>query len=138
MKRTPLKRKKALSTRKPKQVRRNKPVEKFQIEADRIAHTFFRGAAAKQGRCQHPDCPKPSAPWDPHHVVYEQHVIKAGFPKDDTRNALRLCRDCHFNHHHTGGPARIPLAAIPDAAIEYAREVLGDYAIDYLAAKYRA
>jgi hypothetical protein len=61
----------------------------------------------------------------PHHLVYEQHVKKAGGDIWDTRNRLwigRLCR-CHARHHN--GVRRIPLTMVPAAAREFAAELLG-------------
>jgi cytochrome c553 len=75
--------------------------------------------------------------WDPyrsaaHHVVYRQHL-----PAEhewDTRNALPLCADCHERHHNAS--RRIAVSCLEPQNLEFAREVLGDYADDYLARYY--
>ena len=96
----------------------------------------FRIECRRQRCCQVPGCEKSTAPWGAHHVVYEQEVRRRGRPPFDARNALRVCNRHHSRHHN--GIERIPLAALSETNIEYAREVLGDYAIDYLASHYAA
>lgn len=97
------------------------------------ARALFRETARAQRCCQNPDCENPTGPWDPHHVLYEQELRRLGLPVYDPRNALRLCRTCHFNHHRT-----TPLAqtALTTNNIEYAKWALGDYYIDYLNRRY--
>jgi hypothetical protein len=104
-------------------------------EIERAHRVSFRAHARRQRACQNPYCEHKTAPWQAHHIIYEQHVKKEGWPKYDDRNALRLCNACHARHHD-GTTFRIPLAVIPTCAIEYAREVLGDYANDYLMRHY--
>lgn len=74
-----------------------------------------------------------------HHVV-DKGTLKrtCGFEGDDlydTRNALRLCeglntRRCHFNHEF--GHVKVKMSELTDDNIEYAFEVLGAAAYDYL------
>jgi len=71
-----------------------------------------------------------------HHVVYEQHVEKHGGDTTDPRNLMPLCFQCHGAHH--GRSKVIGLHKIPKAAIDFAHELLGAYAGDYLARYYRA
>jgi hypothetical protein len=101
----------------------------------KMAFAEFRQAARAQRCCCNPDCEQPMAhPWDPHHVVYEQELERRGVPLFDARNVLRLCRTCHFRHHQ--GIAPIPMAVLTPANLAYAREVLGDFYIDYLNRRY--
>jgi len=69
-----------------------------------------------------------------HHVVYEQ-VLKnrlrlRGNALYDTRNALRLSKKAHDNHHHAHRKVRT--VELLDQNIEYAFVALGAYAGDYL------
>lgn len=103
----------------------------------KLAQGAFRQAARLQRCCANPDCNEPMGhPWDPHHVVYEQELDRRGVPLDDPRNALRLCRSCHFRHHQGNHP--IPFNVLTPANVAYAKEVLGEYAMDYLNRRYPA
>lgn len=93
------------------------------------ARESFRDTARAQRCCQHPDCKTPTAPWDAHHVVYEQHVRAEGCPPYDDRNAMRLCKTCHGRHH--SGQAPLPQSILTAANLAYAREVLGERHADY-------
>jgi hypothetical protein len=69
-----------------------------------------------------------------HHVTYEQEVRnRRGFIFDPA-NRLPLCH-AHHAGHHANDP--LPLSIIPDAALEFAFELMGRYAYDYLRARYR-
>lgn len=74
-----------------------------------------------------------------HHVVYERELRNRGLPSHDDRNLMALCSDCHYAHHNPGVriEAKLPLILLTDENIAYAFEVLGDYAYDYLKARYR-
>lgn len=81
-------------------------------------------------------------PWHPHHVVVRQDLEKLGFSKRneedhwilwDPRNCLRLCPDCHMNHH---GLHPVPLKNLLLANYDFAFEILGDGAGDYLRHRY--
>jgi len=99
---------------------------------ERLPAEFFRWAAQKQERCA--SCGT-RGPWDAHHALYEQHLRKEGFPLFDPRNALRLCRDCHANHH--AGARRIKTASLTTENLAYMVEVLGpDRAELYIARQY--
>lgn len=91
----------------------------------------FHMEAAGQRICAQKGC-RNTWPWHPHHVVYEQHCPEG--TKSDTRNCLRLCPDCHANHHGRARP--ILLTQLRDANYEFAFEVLGDAAYDYLRTRY--
>lgn len=73
-----------------------------------------------------------------HHVVYEQELSRRGAALWDTRNALPLCFHCHNEHHKPGvrSDMRVPLGSLRPENINYAAEVLGDYAMDYLHKRY--
>jgi 5-methylcytosine-specific restriction endonuclease McrA len=62
-----------------------------------------------------------------HHVVTRNHVEREGGDVWDSRNAMCLCSggpsSCHESHHSRQRP--IPLSAVPDAASEFADELLG-------------
>jgi hypothetical protein len=74
-----------------------------------------------------------------HHIITEQHVRREGGDPWDFRNALPLgvyCR-CHGRHHNAH--VRISMRVIPDAALVFARELMGeDRAIDYWCRYYGA
>ena len=68
-----------------------------------------------------------------HHVIYRQHL-----PVDkewDPRNAMACCDPCHERHHSAA--KRLPLAALTEENLEFAREVLGEAADYYLARRYQ-
>lgn len=69
-----------------------------------------------------------------HHVIYQQHVKRYGGDLSDPRNFMPLTYDCHRRHHSRH--AVIPRSALPTAALEFADELLGDYADDYLRRRY--
>lgn len=101
----------------------------------------FKDEARYQGSCQAPDCEKPRAAWDAHHVVYEQHVSKAAPDKIwDSRNALRLCKDCHKAHHHDhSGDRRLPASVLPASAFDFALDIMTyGQAVNYFSRYYRA
>jgi hypothetical protein len=70
-----------------------------------------------------------------HHVVFEQHVRAEGGDPWDPRDGVTLCLACHVSTHKAG---RKPLALwmLPDAAIEFAAELYGPGAYDYLRRRY--
>lgn len=100
--------------------------------------------------CIRPDCLRRAA--HRHHVVYEQELrrrwdsspkVRKRWPtypklKNDVRNLVDIC----FNHHtgteghHSGGRHTLPLEMLPDEAIEFAFELLGPFAYDYLRRRY--
>jgi 5-methylcytosine-specific restriction endonuclease McrA len=96
----------------------------------------FQDAARAQLACMNPACPRPSAPWNAHHVVYAQHVRLEGGDEWDVRNAMRLCTDCHDRHH--SGARRLAADVLPPAAVAFAHALLGERAIDYLRTYYPA
>ncbi len=67
-----------------------------------------------------------------HHVVYRQH-LPAGY-EWDPRNAMPLCDPCHERHHSRSRP--IPFSALTEEHVGFAREVLGEFADDYLVRRY--
>lgn len=78
-------------------------------------------------------CGKPGD-FHAHHIVDKQ-VLKndygiTGDALYDTRNALRLHRHCHFQFHN--GRVEIPLSKLKDEMIEYAQQIMGQRAYDYL------
>lgn len=100
-------------------------------EADLMARDLFKREARYQRCCQ--NCPK-TGEWEAHHVVYEQHLRGVGEPIWDTRNAMRLCPDCHRRHHNRSSV--IPLAKLHDGHIAYAFAKLGLRAYSYLKDRY--
>lgn len=78
------------------------------------------------------------APWchnskdHDHHVVYKQHVKRAGGDINDPRNALGICSHirpepnnnlCHGRHHNA--VRRLPTVCLRDENIEFAFDLLG-------------
>lgn len=102
----------------------------------------FRGAAARQDGCQHPNHPPRHDPraavdprgWDAHHVLYEQHCKTHGAPRFDPANALKLCKGCHRRHHDRSDA--IPGSALPEAAREFMRLHLGEGAAEVYLGRY--
>jgi hypothetical protein len=70
-----------------------------------------------------------------HHVVYEQHVVRAGGKLKDARNLVWLAFDCHLAHH--GRSRVLPLGVLPDSVFVFASELLGaGAAFEYLRRRY--
>lgn len=73
-----------------------------------------------------------------HHVVYRQHVRRAGGDEWALTNsldvgALGVC-DCHARHH--SGAARIPVSVLPPQAVDFARRLLGEAAAEVYMRRY--
>jgi len=64
-----------------------------------------------------------------HHVVWEQHGGTA-----DARNLIPLCLACHYGYHLRS--VRIRVDILPDAALDYAFELLGPAAHGYMVRRY--
>jgi hypothetical protein len=91
----------------------------------------FRNEARYQRTCA--VCDKPGR-FVAHHVVYEQHLRNIGLRGNalfDTRNALGTHSHCHTGKHHSA-MGKIQTFRLRDENIEYAFEVLGPRAYDYL------
>lgn len=70
-----------------------------------------------------------------HHVVYAQHVRRAGGDAFDPANSLTLCRACHANHH--AGAHRLAHECLSEANLAFAEKLLGAERMrDYLARRY--
>lgn len=110
----------------------------------------FRAAARRQRVCAMCGyAGKGPQTWDAHHVVSKSKLKDIGFAPEaryDTRNVLRVCnelaldrdgkpRNCHFKHEHSPR-GRIPLSKLTDDNIDYAFEILGPAAYDYLRRRY--
>lgn len=106
----------------------------------------FRNEARFQRVCARRDCQRGGS-FHAHHVVDEAILRdRCHIPKKDrydTRNALRLCqglgdpdRRCHFSHEHRVEGYVVKTVELTDDNLEYAFEVLGDYAADYLRREY--
>jgi 5-methylcytosine-specific restriction endonuclease McrA len=67
-----------------------------------------------------------------HHVVYEQHL--RGPDKWRLENAMPVCRDCHRRHHQA--VERIPASCLTEQNLQFANDVLGPGAGDYLNRRY--
>lgn len=96
----------------------------------------FHFEAQTQRICRGTGCRK-RWPWHPHHVIYRQELERLGLSVAllwDPRNCLRLCPDCHMNHHNRSKPVK--LTALRDANYAFAFEVMGALAVDYLRQKY--
>lgn len=99
-----------------------------------LAATFHREGMRRftsgQTTCQHPTCEGAATKLDEHHVVYRQHIRSHGGDEWNPRDALLLCAACHQSHHKRGRV--LPLVALRDENYEYAFELLGPAAYDYL------
>jgi hypothetical protein len=90
-------------------------------------------------------CRRPGKPFHTHHVV-DMAILKnrcglRGNALYDTRNALRLCQalgdpDCRCHFQHENYRRLVKTTELLDDNIEYAAEVLGEYAPDYLRREY--
>lgn len=89
-----------------------------------------------------------------HHVVYAQKIRECvprlpfgygyeavaaasrqqGAMLKDRRNLVPVAFGCHADHHT--GAKRLPLAVLPDSVFEFAFELLGPAAFDYLGRRY--
>jgi hypothetical protein len=70
-----------------------------------------------------------------HHVVYQQHVRRAGGDLNDPRNLMVVSDAEHERHHNRSRPFQ--LSRLPDSAFEFAAELLGpDAAFNYLRRRY--
>jgi hypothetical protein len=76
-----------------------------------------------------------------HHVITRQELRRRVSPErsyrslqTDRRNIVRVAFDCHFDHHAQMRP--FDLRCFPDAVFEFAGELLGAYAYDYLSRYY--
>lgn len=113
--------------------RRKRPSKKrkYQTPGDLAAanRRAFHEEAWKQRVCAM--CSK-GGEFQTHHVVEKQKLRIIGRLDLvwDTRNALRMCDDCHGRH--TVGSHRIDLDRLTDANYEFAWFVLGMEAADYL------
>ena len=70
-----------------------------------------------------------------HHAILEQSIRREGGDWYDTRVGMTLCESCHQAHHRR--VRVIPLVLVPDSAIEFAYELLGPGAYDYLLRHYQ-
>jgi hypothetical protein len=95
------------------------------LEADN--RRLFQDAAWNQKVCA---VTGKAGPWHPHHVVYEQHLRDRNLPIYDGRNALRVNPQAHWAHHKSR--PKIKTSQLLDVNIDYAFDVLGPYAADYL------
>ena len=91
-----------------------------------------RWAAAKRDACER--CGARDR-LQQHHVVYEQHIRRAGGDPWDPRDSMTLCVSCHTSHHKALR-LTLPLALVPDAAIAFAGDLMGPAAYDYLRRRY--
>jgi hypothetical protein len=102
----------------------------------------FRAEARWQIACA--ACGAVGVPFHAHHVVDKQTLKSwgiSGHALYDTRNAMRLCegldtRKCHMRFEKKVAGYEIPLTALSDENIEYAFEVGGLRAYDYLHREY--
>jgi hypothetical protein len=121
MKRSPLKRYTALRSR-PKRV---SPIE-----------GSFLWKEPHAGYCQC-GCTRFALRLERHHVVYAQHVKAEHGNEWDMANSMLISNWCH-SHHHSGF-RRIPLESIPEPALAFGVDLMGeDKAALYFARYYGA
>lgn len=99
----------------------------------------FHDAARKQIVCA--ECGRGGS-YDAHHVIEKQELADRGLPLYDKRGALRLCDvvpgGCHQRHTYPNSDtSRVRLCKLKQVNIDYAFEVLGAFAYDYLKRRYR-
>jgi 5-methylcytosine-specific restriction endonuclease McrA len=88
----------------------------------------------EHGFCQC-GCGRFSARLHRHHVLLRQTVRREGADQWSLRNAMLLHPDCHAAHH--AGQRKILLAQVPESALAFAVDVLGEAgAADYFRRRY--
>jgi hypothetical protein len=97
-----------------------------------VSAQAFREAAREQRVCAVTG--QGGRAYHAHHAVRVQDVRAHGGDPHDPRNALRLAAQAHLDHH--SGAHRIALTALTDQNIEYAFELMGPRAFDYLRRHY--
>lgn len=90
--------------------------------------------STREANCRR--CPTRLGRVDLHHVVYEQHVRRAGGDVYDPRNGLTLCGVCHATHHGQLDRGKVALSVLRDENYDFAFELLGPAAYDYLRRHY--
>jgi hypothetical protein len=83
-------------------------------------------------RCEVPECPRRAC--HDHHVVDEQVVRRWKGDISDRRNSFRIC----FEHHepHTNHFRKLKTEWLRDETVEFAFELMGDFAADWLRRMY--
>lgn len=78
--------------------------------------------------------------WQAHHVVYRQECRRRRAAEWDPRDALRVCTfdivGCHYRHHDGTQTTPLTTSKLLDCNIEFAFEILGVFAVDYLRRHY--
>lgn len=69
-----------------------------------------------------------------HHVIYRQELRRRRGDMKDRRNLIPLCLRCHERHHSRIAP--ISLSNLPDEVFDFAYELMGPAAYDYLGRHY--
>lgn len=87
--------------------------------------------AVALGGCAHPDCNARAV--HRHHVVFRQHVLRAGGDRHDPANMATLCLEHHVSVH---ARQDLPMVALSDAAIRFATDLLGPAAESYIRRRY--
>lgn len=124
-----------LPAREPKKARTPAHPVPVPVRAAERSQARFRREdwdAVPLGRCA---CGRPHAAEQRHHVVFAQEIRARKGEKWDPRNQLPVAVSCHAWIHSAGRPW--PLAKLPDAAIEFAWDLMGPFAFDYLTRRYR-
>ena len=96
-----------------------------------LPRRMFHDAARGQKVCRM--CGR-GGPFQAHHVLLKQTLAREGAPLWTAANALRVCHECHARHHQR--VAVIPLMNLTQANIDFAFDLLGAYAFDYLSRHY--
>lgn len=103
---------------------------------DKAAADSFKEEARYQAVCA--VCGRAGS-FDAHHVVERQWLSQHGKPEWDARNAMRLCdrwTESRCHERHTSGSWKIALTCLSDGHYDYAYEVMGPAAYDYLGRHY--
>lgn len=106
--------------------------------AEKLEQRAFREAAYRQRACAVTFDARDWAAkknWEAHHVVEARWLKMHHLPVWDPRNALRLRPDVH--RKHTNRVEIIEMRFLLDCNIEYAFEIMGAAADDYLHRLYR-
>jgi hypothetical protein len=96
-----------------------------------------RGRVKRSPKSRQPASWREGVPegFDPHHIVYAQHVRRYSGDEWDVRNRLPVARWRHTQHH--SGELPLLVSDLPDSVFEFAVELIGaDRAWSYLRARY--
>ena len=110
-------------------MKRRAPAKVELSAAEELARDAWHAATARDRTCAH--CGQRGQLFG-HHVVLARHVRAAGGDVWDLRNRLGVLHACHMAHHSGGLDQRFDQTMLRQENIDFAYELLGDRAQEYL------